>query len=215
MDPTRLIKQDLGLDEFAAANEAWTDPIVQIDSPSPFTSFKLYRVRGRTGQFDFPMLPYCSYGIYAANGREAIRLTRKGREIQHALREDWSDLDAADPAELATAILWFYDAGINASHRVLQDMADLRQFSADGRPECGYVLNEKVLANIEDDVGDTRIEANAEQITLRALTLMGWRHQKRNLGVELIHIARDGSVHLDKRRVLSRRIFKRIPTIMY
>lgn len=64
-------------------------------------------------------------------------------------------------------------------------------------------------------MGSTSMDVDAEQIKLRALTLMGWMHEKQNLGVEMIRIARDGTVKLGERQVLARRIFKRTPWLKY
>src|SRR5262249_39694031 len=76
-------------------------------------------------QFDFPMLPHGSYGYYAANGREAVRLTRAGKEIERILAAEWRSLPAQNAVRLASFVLGFYDGGIKASHHVLADADDL------------------------------------------------------------------------------------------
>ena len=207
MDPRTLIEEDLLSQQLATTAKAWTDQIRPTDKPSPFRAFDLYYVNGSRGQFDFPALPSGSYCIYAANGKNAIRLTRERKEIQLILRQEWDGLATADPVVLSAVILRFFDGGIRASHYVLRDIADLRRFA-----QVGYVLNERRLSRVEGLIGSTSMQVDSEEMKLRTLTLMGWMHHKRNLGIEMIHISKDGVVRLDKRKTLTRRVFKRTPS---
>ena len=69
------------------------------DDLSIFRSYKIYVVRGRTEQFDFPILPWGSYTYYAVNSREAVRLTRAGKEIERILAEEWKSLPLQDACQ--------------------------------------------------------------------------------------------------------------------
>ena len=209
-DPKKLVEQDLGFPQMASIR----DHLGHISSiPSPFTRFRLYRVAGIYEMFDFPTLPFGSYCIYAASAQQAIRLTRKGKEIQIILKEEWENLAMADPVELSTVLLWFF--GVPSSdHHVLRDLEDLRKFA---QPEefPRYVINENKLATVQADIGHAHLQVNRENLELRVVTLLGWMHDKQNLGIETIHIARDGMVTLGKRRTLLRRVFETVPHVRY
>ena len=110
---------------------------------------------------------------------------------------------------LSSLILKFFDGGIRATHRVLANAESLR---SDGKR---YVLNEKEFGKAESLIETTRFIAEDDRFTIRAVTLCGWMHDKRNLGIEHIHISRSGDVQLDAREVLSKKIFKSVPAIRY
>ena len=214
MNPVELIKRHLGTAEWEQCKKSWLEPAIikQADELSPFPAFKTYVVHGTTGQFDFPMLPRCSYGVYAANGFKAVRLTRTNKEFEKVLAEEWLSLAACDPVVLARLILMFYDGGIQASHRILGNANDLTEIC---QSRQGYVLNDRQYASVIDRIGNTEIQQQADAIVLRVVTLRGWMHDKRNLGIERIHIIRSGCVSLERREVLSSRIFKSVPAIRY
>jgi hypothetical protein len=214
MNPVELIKQHLGTAEWEQCKKSWLEPAIikQADELSPFPTFKTYVVHGTTRQFDFPMLPHCSYAVYAANGFKAVRLTQTNKEIEKILAEEWSSLAACDPVVLARLVLKFYDGGIQASHDILRNVNDLTEIYKSDR---GYVLNDGQYASTIDRVGSTEIQKQAEAVVLRVVTLRGWMHDKRNLGIERIHIIQSGRVSLERREVLSSKIFKSVPAIRY
>jgi hypothetical protein len=205
------MKDDLGEEVWAECSPRTSSSgeIDPTDELSPFPTSKTYLIHGRTRQFDFPTLPHGSYCVYDANGRRAIRLTREGKEIESVLGENWLLLPKCDPVVLARLILKFFDGGIRATHRVLINAESLR---SDGKH---YVLNEKEFGKAEALIETTRFVFEDELLTIRAVTLCGWMHDKRNLGIEYIHISRSGDVQLDARQVLSKRIFKSVPAIRY
>jgi hypothetical protein len=157
-------------------------------------------------------------GYVAVNERKALRLTRRNREIETVLAEEWNDLPAADPVRLADLVLTFYDGGPHASHRVLRDADALRAMTEPGpsRIESGYQLHERNLAAVLARIGTTRTEVLSEgELSVRAVTLLGWMHTKQNLGIESFVIRSTGEVRFEKRIVLTRRIFARLPSIRY
>jgi hypothetical protein len=209
-----LIKKHLGPAEWTRACGAWQEPfVIKLDEPScVFANFKTYVVHGATNQFDFPMLPHCSYGYYVANGSRAIRLTREGKEIEQILASEWTELRQTSPVLLASFIIRFYDAGILASHRVLKDVEDLKAMC---EPPSQYRLNETGLSAVRPQVGETSLRLDGDTVILRAVTLLGWMHMKSNLGIEHIRVAHDGRVTLEPRRVLTENTFARVPQLMY
>jgi len=214
MNPVDLIKRDLGPDQWNRCRQGWAEgSIINFQEDlSFFRGFKIYLVRGQTQQFDFPMLPHGSYGYYAANGREAVRLTRAEKEIQRILEAEWASLPAQNAVKLASFVLGFYDGGIKASHRVLAGADDLRDLA---RPPRDYRINEAVFAKALSVIGETSCKIEGDSIKLRAVTLCGWMHDKRNLGIETIAISKDGTVALGPREVLAEKIFDEVPGIMY
>lgn len=209
MNPIELVKRDLGDQQWTTARQSFLEPIVERIEECPFSRHRLFMVRGRTGQFDFPTLPHGSYGYYVADGQAATRLTRKGKEIQSILADEWDALPALDPVRLASLVLHFFNAGIGQSHFVLGDAESLRAF---GR---NYQVDEKEFDRVLPEVGLTRSTIDRQVLSLRAITLRGWKHMKQNLGIELLAIRADGSVSLATRHVLSHRIFTRIPALRY
>ena len=214
MNPIDLIKRDLGLDQWERCRQGWAEgSIINLQEElSIFQDHKIYLVRGQTQQFDFPMLPSGSYGYYAANGREAIRLTRTGKEIQRILAASWPSLPAQDPVKLASFVLEFYDGGIKASHHVLADEAAL--LAKCTRPKS-YHVNESAMLRASPRISITSCTTECDTVKLRAVTLCGWMHCKQNLGIETIAISKDGTVDLRPREVLAKRIFDEVPGIMY
>ncbi len=211
MKPSDLIKRDLGENVWA---ECWPKPSATGDLPvvedlSPFQSPKTYVIHGRRGQFDFTTLPHGSYCVYVADGRKAVRLTRAGKEIESVLKEKWETLADCNPVILASLILKFFDGGIRSTHRVLSGGDDLRSHRKN------YVLNDRELERSQGLIGTTSTSRSDDFVVIRAVTLCGWMHDKRNLGIEHIHISKSGTVHLEKREVLSERIFTSVPQILY
>lgn len=214
MNPVDLIKRHLGPVEWERCRRGWAEgSIINLQEElSIFRDYKIYLVHGQTEQFDFPMLPHGSYGYYAANGREAVRLTRAGKEIERILEAEWDSLPAQDPVKLASLVLGFYDGGIKASHRVLAGADDLRDLA---RPPRHYPINEDAFAKALPAIGETSCNVEGNTIKLRAVTLCGWMHDKRNLGIETIAILKDGTVNPGPRKVLAKKIFDEVPPIMY
>lgn len=211
MRPSDLIKHDLGEELWAECilRMSSTDELPVVEELSPFLSSKTYFIYGKTGQFDFPTLPHGSYCIYVADGRKATRLTRQGKEIESVLKVNWQMLTECNPVVLANLILTFFDGGIRSTHHILPD-ADA--ICCVGK-NC--VLNDREFAKSEELIGVTSISRCDDAVVIRAVTLCGWMHDKRNLGIENIRILKSGEVELDKRIVLSKKIFKSVPQIRY
>jgi hypothetical protein len=215
MNPIELVKRDLTPEEWDAACQSWREPIQEMAEQCPFSRHRLFIVHGRTRQFDFPTLPHGSYGYYAANGRSAVRLTRKNREIQTILADEWTDLPRFNPVRLASLVLKFFDAGIKASHQVLQDADALLVFGNPTPSAKNYELNQKEFAKALPQIGSTKSTFDGKCLSVRAVTLCGWMHDRQNLGIESFTIGPDGNVSFAKRQVLSQRIFARVPAIRY
>lgn len=215
LNPLELVKRDLTPDEWDAACQSSREPIRELPEQCPFAQHRLFIIHGRTNQFDFPTLPHGSYGYYAVNGRAATRLTRENKEIQSILADEWATLAESDPVCLASLMLKFHDAGIKASHNVLKDVDDLRSFGNPAHPAKNYELNDKEFNKALPNIGSTVTAVDGAVLSLRVVTLCGWMHEKQNLGVESITIASNGAVSFRKRKVLSKRIFRRTPSIRY
>lgn len=215
MNPVDLVRSALCDEEWELVLQSWREPILEVPDQCPFRRYRLFMVRGGTRQFDFPTLPRGSYTFFVANGRIATRLTRENKEIETILREEWEDLTEVDPVVLSSFVLKFYDAGIKATHHVLRNSTDLEVFAGDPKPLRDYHVTEKELLNVESRIGETNSQRHHDVLTIRAITLCGWMHDKRNLGIELIKIAQNGTVTLATREILSQKIFSKVPAIVY
>ena len=218
MTPIDLIRADLGEDNWKCCDLGATGAttLSPTEELCPFSSSQTYLVFGRTRQFDFTTLPHGSYCVYAVNGRKALRLTREGKEIEQLLEENWQSLNDCDSVILATLILKFFDGGIRETHQVVADAEAL--ISRKGMPRLfarEYVFDEQELAKSQELIGATTVVQCGDTVALRAVTLRGWMHDRRNLGIERIHISKSGKVSLEERQVLSERIFEAVPPIMY
>ena len=213
MNPVEMIKLDLGPTEWQRASKEWdANGVITLNKDlSILPHCKIYLVRGETYQFDFPMLPQSSYGFYAANGMQVIRLTRVGKEIENVLAIEWPHLPTLNPISLADLILPFYDGGIKESHHTLADADELRAFEKSGH----HRLNESAFAQALPRIGQTSCELEDDAVVLRVITLCGWMHCKQNLGIENLKIARNGMVTLGPRQVLAEKIFDVLPDFTY
>jgi hypothetical protein len=218
MNPIELVRDDLRRDPSVTARPQILDALHEIPDENPFLRHRLFIVYGTIGQFEFPALPSGSFAYYAADGRKAERLTRKHREIESLLADEWDALPVADPVRLARLVLRFYDGGIRSSHDVLRDANDLREMTKPRRegPLCGFELNVREFAAVLPRVGATVASSLSDgTLSIRAVTLLGWMHTKQDLGIESFTIDRNGAVHFAERIVLTRRIFAALPNIRY
>ena len=217
MNPRNLIREKLGDDLWSKchASTSSNGDLLAEEQLSPFPASKTYIIYGETGQFDFTMLPDGSYGIFIADGRKAVRLTRSGKEIESVLKENWDALTMCDPVALASLILKFFDGGIKSTHRVLSDANELRLFERDVGFGREWVLNSREMEKAQDLIGNTTVVQLGDSVVVRAATLCGWMHMKENLGIENLRISRSGEVRLDKREVLSEKIFEAVPNVAY
>lgn len=213
MQPLDLIRRSLGSDAWALACTAWDEAsVLRIDeSRCILPTYKIYRICGATNQFDFPMLPRSSYGYFAANGREAFRLTRTNKEVERILEADWESLLGVSTTTLAALVLPFYESGITESHRVLQDVSELESMCKSGHFEIDPKEGSSI-AKMKAEIGTKMI---GESVQVRVLTLRGWMHMKANLGIETISIGRNGHVTFAEREVWSAKLFRKFPPIMY
>lgn len=213
MNPIDLIRRDLGADwERLWRGRARAVSVRLEETLSVFSGYKIYVVMGDTHQFDFPCLPNGSMAYYAANGAKAVRLTRTGKEIQSILAEEWPSFAQSNPVCLASLLLRFLDGDVRTSHHVLANADDLRAMCL--RPAT-YRLNEEALAKALPDVGVTSSFLEGSQVVIRAITLLGWRHDKRNLGIEILTIHENGQVAMAERQVLAKKIFDKVPALRY
>lgn len=209
--PSDLIRMDLGektWDE-CSLRTPHAGELSAVEDLSPFQSSKTYFIYGKTGQFEFPALPHGSYCVYVADGRRAVKLTRGGREIESVLKQNWPSLTECNPVRLAGLILKFFDGGLRFTHTVLPGADSLRSYGK------AYVVDDREMAKVQHLIGTTSIIRLGSTVHIRAITLCGWMHDQRNLGIEHLQISTTGQVRLDKREVLSTKIFRSVPQLRY
>lgn len=214
MDPLKILKESIGSDRLAEAGLSWNNPINEITDELPDFSSRVFMIRGGLKTFDFPMLPSGSLGYWCANGREAWPILADGTGLDKLLSGSWANLPGADPAALASFILRFNGQGIRYGHSVLRDVNHLSTVNKGRIGSDGYRLNDRELKKTNGEITEF-LSIDDDLVVISALTLMGWMHDKRNLGVEIIKITRDGKVGYEKRRVISKKIYKSVPAVKY
>ncbi len=138
-------------------------------------------------------------------------MTRERKEIEQLLEEEWNILPERPAVELAVFLLPFYDNGIKEAHTVISTKEDFDRLYSDA-----FEINRTELERISTDVGKTEYsEITDAEVVLRIVTLMGWMHTKNNLGIETLHVEKNGRCYLEKRKVLSRNIFLKFPDLRY
>jgi hypothetical protein len=210
MDPVALVRHALGEDAWHGRNRknGLIKPKVAEDV-SAFQDLKVYRCYGATGQFEFRCLPSGSYCLLAANETTAVKLTRAGGELRSIIRSNWYRLLECDPLKLARLVLRLASDSRHEDHAVLADINAIRHY------RDGYVVNEEEWSRNADRAGRTSIKLYSDTILLRALTLLGWMHEKYDLGVETVSIKPDGIPRFEPRQVLSVRTFTEVPFLLY
>lgn len=214
MDPPKVLISNLGSAQYEGASQSWRDSIEEISDQLPLEFHRLFIVRGTTRQFDFLSLPSGRYAYWCANGSTAWQIKADGTGLGRLISENWHNLTDQDPVKVAAFLLLFTGKGIRNAHSVKRDSADIQSVVTTKGIFGGYVINERELAKVGNE-GTRWVDKSADRATLQALTLMGWMHDKRNLGIETIHIEREGAISYAKRNVISQEVFKGTPLIRY
>lgn len=212
MDSRKLLIKAIGQENFQKATESWGDSIKEISDEIPIESHRIFIVHGKTNQFDFTTLPSGSYSYWCVNGYEAWQIKANGFGLERLIAATWSSLLNCPPEKVASFILIFSGNGIKNTHRVLKDKNSLLEMES--KSEDGYKVNLKEFSK----VGSATTEWSSKNdltANLQALTLMGWMHDKKNIGIEQIEIQRSGEVKFNKRKIYSTKIFTSTPSIRY
>jgi hypothetical protein len=214
MDPPKVLIKTVGYTEYERAYKLWRHLIWDISDELPLEYHRLFIVWGESRQYDFPSLPSGRYAYWCANDSTAWQIKADGTGLGKLISENWHSLTDQDPVKVAAFLLLFTGKGIRNTHSVKRDRADIQSMVTTKGMDAGYVINERELAKLGNVV--TRwVDKSADRATLQALTLMGWMHEKRNLGIETVHLEREGAVSYAKRNVISQEVFKETPLIMY
>lgn len=167
----------------------------------------------RGSGFERPALPDGSY-MYCAfdqHSREVVELTPRNSALKQLLHRNWDVLPQLSPVSLADFILTIQTVG-TVYHEVLTDLSDLDK---EGRRDEGFVLNDRATRLGTEMELSTWLDSSADELVIHALTLLGWMHEKQNLGVTDISVLRDGNVVTGKRQTVCEPVFLEIPWIWY
>lgn len=216
INPPKVLIKTVGYTEYERAYGLWRHLIRDISDELPLEYHRLFIVWGESSQYDFPSLPSGRYAYWCANDSTAWQIKADGTGLGKLISENWHSLTNQDPVKVATFLLLFTGKGSRNTHHVIRDRADIQSMvtTYDILGEGGYVINERELAKV-GDLCTWWVDKSADRATLQALTLMGWMHDKRNIGIETVHIEREGAVSYAKRYVISQNVFKETPMIMY
>ncbi|MEQ8788073.1 MAG: hypothetical protein RIC55_17325 [Pirellulaceae bacterium] len=181
-----------------------------------FSETLIVEVCAVDGVFRNTSLPSGSYTICALRptplGVRAIELTTENGEVNKLLAANWLVLPNQSPVLLAEFVLTFFGDDVRINHKVLADVDDLWAMK---NHRHRYVIDEEAVTKVESLIGRTELHECEQAITLRCLTLLGWMHEKQDLGIETITIERDGSVTRAERVQLCSRTFLETPDLWY
>jgi hypothetical protein len=151
---------------------------------------------------------YCAFDQHS---REVVELTPRNSALKQLLHRNWDVLPQLSPVSLADFILTIQTVG-TVYHEVLTDLSDLDK---EGRRDEGFVLNDRATRLGTEMELSTWLDSSADELVIHALTLLGWMHEKQNLGVTDISVLRDGNVVTGKRQTVCEPVFLEIPWIWY
>jgi hypothetical protein len=206
--------------DWLASRAAGGGPRPQLGAPQPrpsafFRRHVLFTVHGSRGVLPSPALPAGSWGTFAFDGAELALLSPDDGSFTRLLRREARPLDEAEPVELAQLVC---DLGLprppTHRHVVLRAAAELESFTL-GRL-TGYEVDRRELARARPFIDPPSIVALDEGgWSIAFTTVLGWMHELDDLGVESIWVEPDFTLNIGARRVLSERIFKRLPGVIY
>jgi hypothetical protein len=192
----------------------------QLGAPRPrpsafFRRHVLFTVSGSRGVLPFPALPAGSWATFAFDGAELALLSPGDDSFARLLRREARPLEEAEPAELAQLVCDFaLPRPPTHRHVVLRAAADLETFTLDRLG--GYEVDRRELARARPAIEPPSVTALDEGgWSIAFTTVLGWMHELDDLGLEAIWVEPDFSLNVGPRRVLSARIFKRLPGLRY
>jgi hypothetical protein len=151
---------------------------------------------------------YCSLN---RRSEEFAELTPRNSALAQLLLRNWNVLPSLPPVRLADFILTMQTLG-TVFHEALADMSDLDE---PARRKRGFVLTDQAIRLKDELPTSTSIEASSDKLTIHALTLHGWMHEKQNLGVTPIVICHDGQLILGERQTICAPVVRELPQIWY
>ena len=165
--------------------------------------------------FERPTLPPVSSYMYCALRRldpnvPFVELTPSKSGLNELLDANWDVLPSLQSDRLADFILTMHTVE-TTDHEVLRGIADLDTAS---RSDEGFALNEAAQRLLSDRLL-TSMVSKRNQLTIQALTLYGWMHEKQNLGFTDIEIRRGGELSFGDRETLCEPVFDTMPRIWY
>lgn len=181
-----------------------------------FRASCVFWVFARDRILDAPVLPSGgSFGLFALGAGGFRCLSQQRRHFERLLREEGRPLEECDSLVLASLLAKALLRQGSISHDVLES-ADLSEYRGGlGRFGGGYQLDVREWERVRARVIAPAISGDAGTgWRLDFCSVVGWMHQKQTLVRHLFRFRPDFRMSAWK-RVLSRRIFERTPSIMY
>jgi hypothetical protein len=199
----------------------WLGAPVGALQPRPSAFFRrhvLFTASAGRDVLPFVSLPAGSWGVVAFDGSELTLLSPADDAFERLLRREARPLDEASPMELAQLLC---DARLPrpSSHRhaVVSTPADVESFGGGRLGRFGgYRVAAAELRRAGPSIEPPAISAlDQGGWSITFTTLTGWMHELDNLGLESIWVEPDFTLTIGDRRVLSDRIFERMPGVRY
>ena len=161
----------------------------------------------------FPLVTSYMYCAYRRTNPDSpfVELTPRNSALSELLAAHWEILPDLSPVQLADFIFTMQTTE-TISHEVLTDTTDLDKPS---RRDKGFVLNDDARQIMTDSPIKTSLVTTDTGLSIHALTLFGWMHEKQNLGITNINIDHRGDLHFGDRRTICDPVFCDIPRIWY
>lgn len=161
-----------------------------------------------------PALPSSSYTLVAVVRGDTdislVELSPRKPGLTDLLTRHWNLLPHLSPKQLADFILTMHTVD-TTGHLVLDDVGETVGKSL---KDEGYVPNEALNALLNDSLATTMVSTE-DQLTIHALTLYGWMHEKQNLGFTEITFTCDGQLEFGERQTVCDPVFEKMPEYWY
>jgi hypothetical protein len=157
-----------------------------------------------------------TFGLFSL-GQDGLRyLNHRKDNLEELLRQEGRALNECAPTVLASLVAEALGRERNSSHAVLESLEHLATYQGDPpRPDVGYDIDVRELNRVQSVVADPKLSGDVGSgWQLEFCSLFGWMHVKQALVRHHYRFAPGFQIE-HQAEVLSRKIFKRTPDIMY
>ena len=157
-----------------------------------------------------------SFGLFALGPSGLLYLNHRRDNVQRLLLEEGRPLDECDPIALASLVAEALGREGNSSHDVIKSLSHLIEYQGGfAKFAGGYEVNDRERERVGASVVPPTITGSSESgWQLEFCSVFGWMHDKRTLVHHRFLFALDFRIE-QRKQVLSRRIFKRVPAVRY
>lgn len=154
-----------------------------------------------------------TFGLFSLSQKGLRYLNRRQDNVEELLREEGRALNECAPTVLASFVAEALGRECNSSHDVLASPEYLAKYPSDFAHD--YELDAQEWARVQTRIAAPMLTGDGGTgWQLEFCTVFGWMHEKQTLIRHRYGFAPDFRI-VHEKEVLSRRIFKRTPQILY